>query len=244
MPTEFDLIQEFAEKATAAETVDSVAEDFITAIRPLGFETFALGTAVNFSWSPETAIAVDRFPGAWSEHYTRERYLEEDRIFEVVLGRQVPFTWDSEAVQTGLKKRQNMIFKEAEEAGMLFGLTVPIHSRSHPPAAISIAGQNADVGAGQVHAAHLMAVYLHCAVLRLVRDRHSVEAEKVELLSPRERECLRWVAIGKTNWEIGQIVDISENTVHYHVERAKRKLNVSTRTQAVVKAFFGDHISA
>lgn len=244
MPTEFDLIQEFAEKATAADTVERLAEDFIVAIRPLGFESFALGAAVNFDWSLESELVVNRFPGAWNDRYSQERYIEEDRILEVVLGRQIPFTWDSCAVQDGIKKRQNLIFKEAEEAGMCFGLTVPIHSTSHPPAAVSIAGPSADIGAGQIHAAHLMAIYLHSAMVRLVRERHSIDAEKVELLSPRERECLRWVAIGKTNWEIGQIVDISENTVHYHLERAKRKLKVSTRTQAVVKAFFGNHISA
>lgn len=55
-------------------------------------------------------------------------------------------------------------------------------------------------------------------------------------LSPREVDCLRWVAQGKTNWEIATILDISENTVRFHLKNAFRKLDASTRG-AAVKAF-------
>jgi DNA-binding CsgD family transcriptional regulator len=47
---------------------------------------------------------------------------------------------------------------------------------------------------------------------------------------------LRWVAAGKSDWAIGQILRISEKTVNFHVENAKRKLGVGTRIQAVVAA--------
>ncbi len=52
-------------------------------------------------------------------------------------------------------------------------------------------------------------------------------------LSKREIECLRWVSAGKTDWEIGQLLDLATPTVHFHVERAKKKLNAATRAQAV-----------
>jgi DNA-binding CsgD family transcriptional regulator len=52
-------------------------------------------------------------------------------------------------------------------------------------------------------------------------------------MTGREIECMKWVAIGKTNWEIGQVLGISASTVHFHVEGAKKKLNKSTRTEAV-----------
>ncbi len=55
-------------------------------------------------------------------------------------------------------------------------------------------------------------------------------------VSGRESQVLRWVAAGKSDWEIGQILRISEKTVNFHVENAKRKLGVATRIQAVVAA--------
>ena len=54
-------------------------------------------------------------------------------------------------------------------------------------------------------------------------------------LSAREAEILQWVAMGKTNPEIGAILNISSFTVKNHVQRILRKLDVSSRTQAVGK---------
>ncbi len=53
-------------------------------------------------------------------------------------------------------------------------------------------------------------------------------------LSEREIEIFRWVATGKSDWEISQILGISSKTVNYHVENVKRKFRVGTRIQAAV----------
>ncbi|MDH2357391.1 helix-turn-helix transcriptional regulator [Bradyrhizobium sp. SSUT112] len=56
------------------------------------------------------------------------------------------------------------------------------------------------------------------------------------VLSARERQCLRWVEEGKSSWAIGVILEVSENTVNFHVKNAMRKLETTSRTQCVVKA--------
>ena len=59
-------------------------------------------------------------------------------------------------------------------------------------------------------------------------------------LNDRETECLTWSARGKTSPEIAtRFLDSSKRTVNFHIENACRKLNVSTRTEAVVKAASG-----
>ncbi len=58
-------------------------------------------------------------------------------------------------------------------------------------------------------------------------------------LNDRELECLTWSARGKTSPEIATILGLSKRTVNFHVENACRKLNVATRTEAVVKATAG-----
>jgi len=55
-------------------------------------------------------------------------------------------------------------------------------------------------------------------------------------LSARQAECLRWVAQGKTDPEIGIILGVSPRTVRFHLDKAKDKLKVMTRVQAVTKA--------
>jgi DNA-binding CsgD family transcriptional regulator len=55
-------------------------------------------------------------------------------------------------------------------------------------------------------------------------------------LSPRELTVLLWMKEGKTNWEIAQILGLSERTVRFHVGGIFEKLDVTSRTQAVARA--------
>jgi DNA-binding CsgD family transcriptional regulator len=56
-------------------------------------------------------------------------------------------------------------------------------------------------------------------------------------LTPREAEVLAWVAQGKTNRETGIILEMSTRTVQKHLERIFVKLNVESRTSAILKAW-------
>ena len=67
-----------------------------------------------------------------------------------------------------------------------------------------------------------------------------VEAAPIELsdhpLTEREAEVLRWVANGKSAWEIGAILGITKRTVDRHVEKAVEKLGAGNRSHAVAIA--------
>ena len=56
------------------------------------------------------------------------------------------------------------------------------------------------------------------------------------LLSNREKEVIQWMCRGKTNWEIGQLMNISEYTVKNHVSKILKKIEASNRQHAVAKA--------
>ena len=66
-------------------------------------------------------------------------------------------------------------------------------------------------------------------------DRSQVATNVMRLadLSDRERQIMTWVAMGKTNPEIGCILRISEFTVKNHMKSIFSKLDVSNRAQAV-----------
>jgi DNA-binding CsgD family transcriptional regulator len=55
-------------------------------------------------------------------------------------------------------------------------------------------------------------------------------------LTPRETEVLAWLAKGKTNRDIGDILGMSPRTVNKHLEHIYEKLGVETRTAAVAAA--------
>lgn len=55
-------------------------------------------------------------------------------------------------------------------------------------------------------------------------------------LTSRQQEVLQWLSSGKTNWEIGQILGTTEDTIKYHLSQIFSKLHVSSRAQAVAEA--------
>lgn len=54
-------------------------------------------------------------------------------------------------------------------------------------------------------------------------------------LTSREHEVVRLVAEGKTDIEIGKLIGVGKRTARFHVDNARRKHNVSTRAQLIVK---------
>lgn len=55
-------------------------------------------------------------------------------------------------------------------------------------------------------------------------------------LRSRESEVLKWAMLGKSTEEIALILSLSESTVKFHFNNIYKKLNVTSRTQAVAKA--------
>ena len=54
-------------------------------------------------------------------------------------------------------------------------------------------------------------------------------------LTARERDCLAFVAEGKSDWEISVILGISQSTAKFHVDNARRKLGATNRAHAVAR---------
>ncbi len=76
-------------------------------------------------------------------------------------------------------------------------------------------------------------------LLRLVDNEKQDEANALKQqfrLTAREAEVLLWLARGKTNRDIGQILGTSPRTVNKHLEQVYKKLSVENRTAAAAKA--------
>jgi DNA-binding NarL/FixJ family response regulator len=74
---------------------------------------------------------------------------------------------------------------------------------------------------------------------RLSRVARNEVLSRLADLNDREVECLSWSARGKTSAEIATTLGLSKRTVDFHIENACRKLNATTRIEAVAKATSG-----
>ena len=95
-------------------------------------------------------------------------------------------------------------------------------------------------GGDESYVLELIVPFVHAAWIRCqpreVSRSDSPAVVPGGLLTPREREVLRWIYLGKSNAEIGAILKISALTVKNHVQKTLRKLKVVNRAQAVGKA--------
>jgi DNA-binding CsgD family transcriptional regulator len=81
----------------------------------------------------------------------------------------------------------------------------------------------------------LLAVHTQEAAVRLLLD-EAMAAGDIPTLTGRELEVLRWTMIGKDTWSVAQILQITESTANFHLRNAERKLGVSSKFQAVLRA--------
>jgi len=82
--------------------------------------------------------------------------------------------------------------------------------------------------------AHLAALYAHTRMQILPQKPPTAISDLA--LTPREHECLLWVSRGLSSKEISQKVGLGVKTVEYHLAKAMRKLEVTTRSHAVARA--------
>ncbi len=232
------------------ELIDSV-RSFLDA-RDLGavgralegaFAPHGLGRHTYFTVrSPLVAVGkrpiVTNFPEQWVRRYIECDYDPIDPIIEVATHRLTPFSWTSVVKERRLTRRQARFMDEARECGLKEGITVPIYGLNGDMAVLSAVSGDDRIEVERYIEAnrallHMAALYAHEAVCRISGP---AEGEAAHKLHPRELECLLWAAKGKTSWEIGQILKISEGTVNQYFNSAARKLAVNNRLHAVAKA--------
>lgn len=78
----------------------------------------------------------------------------------------------------------------------------------------------------------LQGLLIHTHEMLLSLYQNEKTTEKI-IFSPRESEVLYWCSIGKTYSEIGIILNISENTVKFHMGNIVKKLGVINAKHAI-----------
>lgn len=233
----FDIAQGFIEVCEACGESKVLKAAFGRSIAALGFKHFACCSHVDPLNPPASAVVLLDYPPAWVEIFSARHLDRIDPVFRFADHAAVPFFWDDPEFVATLDAAQKAILAEARAMGLTRGYTIPIHAPGALPASCSLVPDSQTIDAASLHAVHLMAAYLHeaAAPVNGQADGHH--------LSRRERQCLELAAQGKSDWVIGQLLGISDRTAHNHVERAKRRFGVASRTQAVVEALFEHLIS-
>lgn len=238
-----DLVQSFIERSEAEAPFEVLASMFQKGVEQLGFRYFAVCSHVDLLDPPFQAIMVHNYPSAWVKIYSERRLRDIDPVLQRAEQDPLPFFWDVAFRTTSLTALQARMLVEAGEFGIVHGYTIPIHLSWMPGtlrASCSVVPDNSTVSRWNCRLVEFMANYLFVAWIRRYASWRAFTSVK---LSHREQQCLSLAAEGKDDWSIGQLLDLSEGTVHTYVERAKQRYGVVTRMQAVIRALAAGQIS-
>lgn len=226
---------ETVEKIEAATSLEKAWKQFIEFCRSNGLAHGAVAEIPSVNEDLEDTIYAMDWPPEWRRLYLERNYLPHDPAVLHMAHVSRAYTWEEALASRRYSKSQIRIVEEATDFGLKQGVVVPIGGLQSGAAVVTVSGESKRISQEQISAIHLCAIYLHAKLRALTGIRRS-HLKDLPLLAPRERECLTWVAAGKTDEEIGVILDLSAKTVNAHVERAKQRLMVGTRMQAVVYA--------
>lgn len=240
----------FRERLTKATTLSAAGRLLADCADSLGWERAAFHADMS---QTRLAVAEDgEFVAAtmgWPVATLRS--WQDDRLALVCpvtrrCGRSMDaFLWDSDpdsdtwlGESLGAEQRLTLLGYKASADG---AVTVPVHRPGGKTGYVSWFSH----GEAQLRSRHLAtwreiqlishAFIAHADGLEsTLRRRHAKAA--ADTLTPRELECLSWVARGKTDEDIGLILERSRETVHFHLGKAMKKLAASNRTHAVAIA--------
>lgn len=226
-------IDDFIDATNAAETADQVFSLYVKAISDFGYDRTLYAALRNHpSCSPAIPAVMRNYPDDWMAHYIEAGYIETDPVRHYCVVSRQPFLWSDIAKR--VPRMRSRIFDEARSAGIRDGIGVPVHGPNGEAMGIGMASSIGNTDARfQLGKLHLIALQFHTVYSALVLP----QDDGAEIrLTPREQEILQWCTQGKSNWAVGEVLGISEHAVDFHLRNTFRKLKVSTRTTAVVKA--------
>jgi LuxR family quorum-sensing system transcriptional regulator CciR len=225
-----EIVEDFSRMARAAEDRDQLRQAFGKAVQSLGFDHFALQ-------GEGARLLLADLPANWIFRPDPAR----DIVFVAAARSLSPFLWSDIPRLIALSLADTRAVENGPPA-----FAVPIHSGSFstgivaPPGLAEASGfagccsflvrKGGTLPVESFAAAHYIAALAFDGIRRVDRAQPALPR-----LTPRQRDCMVLAAQGKSDWEIGKLLGISESTVHKHIEDAKRRFGVSTRIQLVVR---------
>jgi len=215
---------------------DEFRDEVVRFGRALGFDTVSAMAVIDRGIGRSDFVVVDNTPQEFLGVFNDPRAMQRDPVMQHCKRQSLPIIWDQ---GTYTSQGQGELWEEQARYGYQTGIAMALHlpegkhfmlgvdrDRALPSDRHELTRVVADLQLFAVHA-------LDAALRVLVPGSASPNAPS---LTPRELEALRWTMDGKTAWEVGSILGITERTAVLHLNNAMRKLGCVNKHQAVLKA--------
>jgi LuxR family quorum-sensing system transcriptional regulator CciR len=223
-----DLFEEQASRCASSEDLRLLLDEVT---RELGFRYFALLHHRCVSSGSGGFIRLDNYPSAWEQELVNRHDVAADPVHLASLRTNAGFGWDELGGLLSLSSSQRHILERSRHHGLGPGFTIPANVPGEPSGSCSfVVACGRSLPVSRLMSAELIGGHAFRAARRIYGFAGAVPTPR---LSRRERQCLRLVAAGKTDWEIATILGISVETARQYVKRARAAYDVVSRAQLV-----------
>jgi LuxR family quorum-sensing system transcriptional regulator CciR len=245
-----DDVQAFVREANRITEIKELQTLLQGTVRGLGFDYFALVHHVNIYQTDGKVVYLFDYPAAWTEMVDSRSYFTDDPVHMACQKSAAPFQWSNVRTIVKLSDRQEEILRSAKSAGLGAGFTVPVHVPGEATGSCSFSTRaGRDIPEAALPAAHYVGSFAFEAARRVasrLADPNGKTAAATfnrPRLTRRQLDCVVLAGRGKSDKDVAQILGISDQTVHQHMEDAKRKYEVATRMQLIVRALFDNQLA-
>jgi hypothetical protein len=232
-----DIFQ-YIENTNSAATSDEAFLHLQNALGYIGLDRviYSLMTSHDSIGNKRGHGVLRNYPDEWMNHYISKNYEEIDPVRKYGVQVNGAFLWSELDLVKGceLKKDEKLVMNEAREAKLLDGIGYALHAPRNEVFGMGFASSTGGVELhkGMLSLVTIIATQFHTVFLKFNNKQGPIYAN----LTAREKEILYWCYKGKSNWTIGEILGISENTIKFHLGNIFKKLVVNNKVTAVLKA--------
>jgi DNA-binding CsgD family transcriptional regulator len=222
-------IEDFISASLQTRTEAGLLEIYLRTVESEGYQNAVFAKTRGKRLA---AIPWNHFPQGYRQSYLDNEWDKIDPIVHRIHQATRPFLWSDVCAGADLPRRQKTFIEDCRDLGVHSGFTVPMHGPGSDIDLISLSLRD------QKSTDKSRLPLLHAITVQYRSRLGELQGEPAEALRPltaKETECLCWCKEGKTNWEIGEILSISEKTVEFHLSNTIKKFGVSNRITAVVK---------
>ncbi|MEO7179039.1 MAG: LuxR family transcriptional regulator [Allosphingosinicella sp.] len=236
------VVQDFVTAAAKAASMADLRSLIEIAVHQLGFDYFAIVHHVVFGRPEDEHVRLTNYPLEWVG-FVREMAKLTDPVVRAAERMGSGFKWDQLESLLNITAAEAEYMRQAARHGICQGYTVPNHVPGETFGSCSFSIQDCQpFPEASISAAQALGSFAFEAARKLVRQRPGEIYLQPAPLSDRQRECLLFVARGKSDSVIADLLAIRPRTVNEHIEAAKRRYSVATRSQLLVRALFRSEI--
>ncbi|HEX6704009.1 MAG TPA: autoinducer binding domain-containing protein [Albitalea sp.] len=229
------LLKDYA-SILSVKDLEGLRREVVTFTRQLGFEIVAAIAATEQRDGSIEFLCVDNTPAAFRHVFDDCSTWVHDPVMQHCRRASFPIVWNQ---QTYVAAGQGEKWEMQAPYGYRAGIALASHLANGRHFCIGIDRDQAlptDVRELTRMVAELQLFAAHVQDIALPMLLPAPRTPEPPALTPRELECLRWTMEGKTAWELGCILGISEQTAARHIHNATHKLGCVNKLQAVLAA--------